>query len=143
MVFAQDVCHKAPNSMCSSDLSQLSEQGRSHAKRMIFMGNHYRDFSSFRVVADDVVRYTDQPAGVECAKSVSPMCRLGQLANDFVKLDRLQREESVVAVMIGQVLMERHNSLGILGTEATQRHESSVEQSSGSRRFHRVIAHDP
>jgi hypothetical protein len=119
MILAQYVGDKALNSMSASDSGQMFEQGRSHAKRMIFMGNYYRDFSSSRVVADDVVRYTDQPAGVECAECVSPVCRLGQLANDFVKLDRLQREESVVAIMLGQVLMERDNGLGILGTEAT------------------------
>src|ERR1700739_3459238 len=95
MIFAQHVCYKSPNSMRSSDLSQLFEQCGPDAKRMIFMGDDYRDFSSFRIVADAVVRYTDQPADVECAERISPMCRLGQVANDFVKLDWPQREESV------------------------------------------------
>ncbi len=101
MILAQDVGYKAPDSMSSSDLGQMFEQGRSHAKRMIFMGNHHREFSNFRVFGDDrVVRYPDQPVGVECAESVQPMCRLGQLANEFVKLDRLQGEEAEVSIII-------------------------------------------
>jgi hypothetical protein len=137
VILGHDVGYKAPNSMLSSDLGQVFEQGRPHAKRMIFMRDHYRDFSLSRVVADDrVVRYTDQPVGVECAESVLPLCRLDQLANEFVKLDRVQREESVVAIMIGEVLMKCHNGLGIVGTEATQRHDPSVQQLSCSRRFH-------
>ena len=79
MILGQDVGYEAPNSMGSSDLGQMLEQGCSHAKRMIFVRNDYRDFSSSRVVADDhVVGYTDQPvssyaprAHCPCAGSVS------------------------------------------------------------------------
>ena len=136
MILAQNVGYKAPNSMSSSDPGQMFEQGCSHAKRMIFVGNHYRDFSNSRFVTDDyVVRYTDQPIGVECAESAPPMYRLDQLANEFVKLDRLHRKESIVAVIIAQVLMECHHGLGVVGAEAMQRHEPSVEQLSCSREF--------
>jgi hypothetical protein len=144
VVLGQDVGYKAPNSMGSSDLGQMFEQGRSHAKRMIFVGDYYRDFSFSRVVADDrVIRYTDQPIGVECADSALPTCRLTQLANEFVKLDGLQRGQSVVGIMIGQVLMECHYGLRVVGIEATQRHEPSVEHLTRSREFHHLISHNP
>ena len=143
MILGHDVGYKAPDSIGSSDLGQMFEQGRSHAKRMIFMGNHYRDFSRSRVVADDhVVRYTDQPVAIECAESALPMRRLDQLANELVEMDRMQREESIVAIMIGEMLMKCHNGVDIVGTEATQRHEPSVAQLSYSRGFRWLIAHD-
>jgi hypothetical protein len=111
------------------DSAALIHHAHSHAKRMIFMGNHYRDFSNSRFVTDDyVVRYTDQAIGVECAESAPPMYMLDRLANEFVKLDRLHRKESIVAVIIAQVLMECHHGLRVVGAEATQRQEPSVEQ---------------
>ena len=60
MILAQDVRYETPNSAGSSDPGQMFEQGRPHAKRMILMGDHYRELSGFRVVADErIVRYTD------------------------------------------------------------------------------------
>jgi hypothetical protein len=53
MVHAQDVGFKPPNSMNSSDPGRMFERGRSRATGMNFMGDSYRDFSNFRVVADD------------------------------------------------------------------------------------------
>ena len=122
----------------------MVEQGGSHAKRMIFMGNRYRELGGLRVIADDdVIRYSDQPVVVECAESTSPMCGLGQFSNDFVELDRMQREESVVAIIVAEVLMQLQHRLGILGAEATQRHDPPIEQSSRSLEFHELVAHDP
>jgi hypothetical protein len=119
MILAQDVGYKLPNSVSSSDLGQMSEQGRSHAKRMIFMSDHHRDFSNFRVLKDDrVVCYTDQPVGVERAKSVSPKCRLGHLADELVEINWVHREEPEVPILVGEVLMECQSGLGVVSGEA-------------------------
>ena len=118
MILAQDVGYKLPNSVSSSDLGQTFEQGRSHAKRMIFMSDHHPDLSNFRILTDGVVCYTDQPVGVECAKSISPMCRLNQLGNELVKINRVQREEPEVSIMVGEVLMECQSGLGVVSGEA-------------------------
>src|SRR5271166_6458767 len=120
MILAQNVSYKAPNSISSSDLGQMFEQGRSHANPMIFMGDHYRDFSNFRVVTDDrVMCYTDQqPVGVECAESALPICRLGQLANELVEIDWVQREEAEVSIMVAEELMECQSGLGVVSGEA-------------------------
>jgi hypothetical protein len=144
MILAQDVGDKAPNSMSASDPGQMFEQGRSHAERMVFMGDHDRELSSFRVFADEhVVSHTDQPVGIKRAESAEPIGRLGQPANEFLQLHRLQREEAKVAIMVGEVLMQPRDGLGIVDTEATQRHDPSVEQSGRNREFHRLVAHDP
>ena len=103
------------NSMSASDPGQMFEQGRSHAKRVIFMGDRNRDFSSFRIVVDDdVVCHSDQPVGVECTESVLPLCRLGHLADQSVEINLVQREEAEISIVIAQVSVERHNGLGIV-----------------------------
>ena len=137
VVLALDVGYELPNSMSASDPGQVFEQGRSHAKRMIFMSDHYRDFSNLRVLRDDhVVCYTDQPVAVERANSAPPMCRLGHLANELVEIDCVQREEAKVPIIVAEMLVECQSGLGVVGAEATQRYEPSVEQLCCSREFH-------
>ena len=88
MILAQDVGHEPPNSISSSDLGQMFEQGRSHAKRMIFMRDHYRDFSSFRVVADDDVVAPHRSVGRRRMHQERTALRmLDQLANELVEID--------------------------------------------------------
>jgi hypothetical protein len=93
---------------------------------MVFMSDHYREFSSARVFGDRVTRYTNKSVPIERAESVLPVCGLDQLANELIEMTRMQREEAEVAIMIGEALMECQNGFGIVGTEAAQRHEPSV-----------------
>src|SRR5277367_3008998 len=112
LILAQDIGCEPPNSMSASDPGQLFEQGRSHAKRVIFMGDRNRDFSSLRIVmADHVVGHSDQPVGVECTKSILPICRLGHLTNELVEINSVHREEAEISIVIAQVSVERHNGL--------------------------------
>src|ERR1700758_495274 len=110
---------------------------------MILMGDHYRELGSFRVVLDEhIVRHTDQPVRVECAQSAQPAGLLRQVTDEFLQWRRPQREEAEVSIMVGKVLMECHNGLGVLGAQTTHRHDASVKQSRRSREFHCWIAHD-
>src|SRR5271170_6727907 len=108
---------------------------------MIFVCNDYRDFSNALVIGDRVVRHTDKSVSIECAKSAPPIPRFDHLANELVEMNGMQSEEAVVAIMIGEALMECHNGLGIVGAEAAQRHEPSVSQLTCSREFHGLTAH--
>ena len=83
---------------------------------MIFLRNNYRDFSSFRVVGDRVVRYTDKSVSIECSESTLPIPRLDQPANELVEMNGIQREIAAVAITVGEVSMKRHDGIGIVGT---------------------------
>lgn len=127
MILGQDVGYESPHSMSSSHQGQTFEQGRSHATQMVFTSDHYRDVSSARVFGDRVTRQTNKSVPIERAQSVLPVCSLDQLANELLEMNRMQREEAEVAIMIGEPLMECQNGFGIVGTEAAQRHEPTVE----------------
>jgi hypothetical protein len=45
--------------------------------------------------------------------------------------------------MIGEVSMKRHDGVGIVGTQATQRYKAPVSQSRCGGEFHRLTAHHP
>jgi hypothetical protein len=46
--------------MATRHLGEMFQQSRSHAVRMILVGNGYRDLRGFWVVAgDDVIRHSD------------------------------------------------------------------------------------
>ena len=87
------------------------------------MRNNYRDLSTAWVIGDRVVRYTNKLVSIECSKSALPIFRLDQPANELVELNRIQSEEAVVAIMIGEVSMKRHDGFGIVSTQATQRYK--------------------
>jgi len=42
------------------------------------------------------------------------------------RVEQIQSEEAVVAIMIGEVSMKRHDGVGIVGTQATQRYKAPV-----------------
>jgi hypothetical protein len=58
-------------------------------------------------------------------------------------MNRIQTEEAVVAIMIGAVSMERNDSFGIVGIQATQRYKAPVSQSRCRREFHSLTGHHP
>lgn len=119
MILAQDVGYKLLNSFSPRDLGKPFEQGCSNAERMIWMGYHRRDFSDFRVLADDyVMRYPDQPVSVERAKSVPSRCRVSHHTDKLVDIDGVQREEPEVSIMVAEALMERQRALLVVNGEA-------------------------
>ena len=98
---------------------------------MVLVRNNYRDLGGAWVIGDRVVRYTNKLVSIECSKSALPIFRLDQPANELVELNRIQSEEAVVAIMIGEVSMKRHDGVGIVGTQATQRYNCLLYTSGG------------
>ncbi|MBW0011731.1 hypothetical protein [Mycobacterium sp.] len=85
---------------------------------MILVCDHDRELGGFRLLADDgVVRHPDESPCVERTECESPMRRHDQLCHHLVELDRLQRKEPVVAIVITEVLMELHDGIGVFGAE--------------------------
>ena len=56
-------------------------------------------------------------------------------------MNRMQREEAEVAIMIAEVLMECQNGFGVVGTEATQRHEPTDLVIDSRRELDRLTGH--
>jgi hypothetical protein len=108
---------------------------------MIFVRNNYRDIGNGLVIGDCVIRYTNESVSCKCAKSALSTPRFDHLANELVETNGVQREEAIVAIVIGEALRKYRNGLGIVGAEAPQRNEAAVSQLTWSREFHDLTAH--
>jgi hypothetical protein len=78
---------------------------------------------------------------VECADRATPKSRHGHLRNDLIEINRIQREKAKVSIMVAEVLMQRQDRLGVGETEAAQRYDASVEQSSCGGELRQPVTH--
>ena len=112
------------------DLGQMSEQCRPDAAQVVLMSDNDPDVSERSGRRDDhVVRYTNELGSHRMRRErTADVQAQVSCADELVEINRVQREEAEVAVMVGEVLMKCHNGLGVVG--ARRRNDTSRPSSS-------------